>query len=241
MRVDRLLALLLALSVCLGAMPWARADTDYPPFQGIVADVADVLSQDAAADLKTLSERLNDLTGGHIYVLTRHFLGGADAQNYAQKVFEIWNLGSMDALLLLVIGEESYALALGAGAKAALPAETQTGLLASQLRTPFLSRQYDAAVGNFAVALGQALAKNTGETLNVRGLFGNAAAPSTPRPHSSSQNWQGMFAQDDYYEEPWNWDNDWQYEETHVNWRGILIWALVIYFLFFRRKKRRWR
>ena len=37
-------------------------------------------------------------------MLTRHFLGGADAQNYAQKVFEVWNLGSMDALLLLVIG-----------------------------------------------------------------------------------------------------------------------------------------
>ena len=51
MRVDRLLALLLALSVCLGAMPWARADTDYPPFQGIVADVADVLAQIAARRL----------------------------------------------------------------------------------------------------------------------------------------------------------------------------------------------
>ena len=238
MRVDRLLALLLALSVCLGAMPWARADTDYPPFQGIVADVADALSQDTANDLKTLSERLSGLTGGHIYVLTRHFLGGADAQNYAQKVFEIWNLGSADALLLLVIGEESYALALGSAAKAALPAETQTGLL-SQLRTPFLNRQYDTAVGSFAIALGQALAKNSGETLNVRGLFGNAAAPSTPRPHASGQSWQGMFAQDDYSEEPW--DSDWQYEETHVNWRGILIWGLVIYFLFFRRKKRRRR
>ena len=40
-------------------------------------------------------------------------------------------------------------------------------------------------------------------------------------------------------EESWNWDREWNDEETHVNWRGIIIWALVIYFLFFRRKRHR--
>ena len=239
MRVDRAFALVLALIVCLGVLPAARADTDYPPFQGIVADVAGVLGEETIADLKTFSDRLEMATGGHVYVLTRHFLGGADANQYAQKVFEVWSLTDRDALLLMVIGEETYALALGAVAKAALPSETQTSLLGAQFRPAYLNRQYDEAVGSLAVALGQALAKNTGETINVNGLFGRASVQSTPRPQSSNQMWQGMFAQDDYYEEPWNWDYEWEYEDTHINWRGLLIWGLVIYFLLFRRKRHR--
>ena len=47
-----------------------------------------------------------------------------------------------------------------------------------------------------------------------------------------------MFAQDDYQEESWSWDSEWESQENRINWRGILIWGLVIYFLFFRRKNR---
>ncbi len=54
-----------------------------------------------------------------------------------------------------------------------------------------------------------------------------------------------MFARDDYdsredYDEKYwqNWQNEWRYEETSINWRSVIIWALVIYFLFFRKKRR---
>lgn len=237
--MNRLGALILALALCLSLALPVRAETEYPPFQGIVADMAGVLSDRTIEDLKALSGRLEEETGGHLYVLTRHFLGGAQASQYAQRVFEVWGLNDQDALLLLVVGEDTYALALGAWAKQALPQETQTSLLANHLRTAYLARQYDAAVADFALNAARSLAKAAGETLNVAGLFGQAAAPATPQPQSIHEIWQGMFAQDDYTEDPWNWEYEWEYEDTHINWRGILIWALVIYFLFFRRRRRR--
>ena len=240
MRMDRVFALLTALVLCLGALPWAQADTEYPPFQGIVADMAGVLGEETAADLKTLSDRLENVTGGQIYVLTRHFLGGANAQEYARKVFEVWGLGDQDALLLMVIGEESYALVTGSLVNTWLSAEKRNSLLADSFREQFLThRDYDRAVADFSVALGQALAKAAGDTLNVSGLFGHETISSTPQPQSWNEIWQGMFAQDDYQEESWSWDSEWESQESRINWRGILIWGLVIYFLFFRRKNRR--
>ncbi len=237
----KIVSALAVLMLCLALLPQARAE-DYPPFQGIAADVAGVLSEETIADLKTLSQRLEEETGGHVYVLTRHFLGGVSAQSYADKVFQVWDLGENDTLLLMVIGEESYALALGGLAKAALPKETRDSLMANHFRSAFQSREYDQAAGGAARALAQALAKAQGDGLNVSGLFGAEEAQqpqATPRPQSWNEMWEGMFAQQDYSEEPWDWDTEWEVEETHVNWRGILIWALVIYFLFFRKKRRR--
>ena len=39
------------------------------------------------------------------------------------------------------------------------------------------------------------------------------------------------------------WQDEWRYEETSINWRSVIIWGLVIYFLFFRRKRKnkKWR
>ena len=57
--------------------------------------------------------------------------------------------------------------------------------------------------------------------------------------------WYGMFARDDYDAKEnsdevfWeDWQNTWRSEGTRTNWRSVIIWALVIYFLFFRRKRR---
>ena len=111
---------------------------------------------------------------------------------------------------------------------------------------PARQREYDAALADLSLSLGQTLAKAAGSSLDASGLFGAAAVQSTPQPQSVSDFWYGMFARDDYdskendQENIWQeWQSEWQHEESRVNWRGIIIWALVIYFLFFRRKRHR--
>ena len=250
MTMKKFTALLLALLLCLALAAPALAATEYPPRpSGTVADLAGVLGEQAINDLETLSQRMEAASDGHLFVLTRHFLGGADAQQYADKVFEVWNLTTRDALLLMVIGEETFALSLGQSAKAALPQETQTSLLGA-FRTAYLNRNYDQALADLALNLGQTLAKHSGSTLDASGLFGVAAIQSTPQPQTASDWWYGMFAQDDYDarwdhdESSWNeWQDEWRYEETSINWRSVIIWGLVIYFLFFRRKRKnkKWR
>ena len=246
MRSHRIFALLAALLLCLGLMSPAVAETQYPPRpQGTVADLAGVLGEQTILDMETLSSRLSAQTGGHIFVLTRHFLGGMNAQSYADKVFEVWALNENDALLLTVIGEESYALSLGAAARSAMTNDTQISLLANHFRSNFLARKYDEALADLSLTLSQTLAKAAGKTLDATGLLGQAAIASTPQPQTSDDWWYGMFARDDYdawensADQSWrNWQNERAYEETRINWRGVIIWALIIYFLFFRRKKR---
>ncbi|MBR0407517.1 MAG: TPM domain-containing protein [Clostridia bacterium] len=249
MRNIRLIALLAALVLCLSLTAPAFAETKYPPRpQGTVADLAGVLGESVITDLETLSSRLSAVTGGKIYVLTRHFLGGVNASNYAKKVFDVWALGANDALVLMVIGEETSAMALGSEAGKALPNDTQISLLANHFRTPFLARQYDEAVSQLALNVSQSLAKAKGQTLDVTGLFGQAVIQSTPQPQKAEDWWYGMFARDDYDarenddDRYWqDWRNEWNYEETRINWRSVIIWGLVIYFLFFRKKRRRRR
>lgn len=252
MTMRKIAALLAVLALCLG-MAAAHAATEYPPRpSGTVSDLAGVLNEQTIRDMETLNERLKEATGGGIYVLTRHFLGGMEAQRYADNVFGVWDLKENDALLLLVIGEESYALTLGSSAKAAVSAETKTALLGSHFRAPYLNRQYEAAVAELCQNLSQALAKAKNGTVDLSGLFGQsqpaaAASPAaTPKPQSSSEFWNSMFARDDYdatendNEQIWtNWKNQWNQEEKTINWRSVIIWALVIYFLFFRKKKQR--
>ncbi|MDY3278575.1 MAG: TPM domain-containing protein [Eubacteriales bacterium] len=229
-------ALLCALLICCVLLP-VQAEGSYPACQGIVSDWAGVIGGQTAQDLDTLSTRLSDQTGGRLYVAVRHFLGGAEARAYADGLFTAWNLGEQDALLLLVIGEETYALHLGDQARRLIPAEGQTALLAAQLRAPFQARDYDGALAAFAPAYAQALAKAAGKSVNVSGLFGTEevkAVQPTAQP-SASAIWQSMFGQD--VSDGSDWQETQQREEKRTNWRTIVIWGLVIYFLFFRRKR----
>lgn len=240
-------ALTLALILCLGTVIPAHAETEYPPRPDrTVSDLAGVLGEQTIQDMETLNERLEAASGGRIFVLTRHFLGGAKAQEYADKVFEVWDLEGNDALLLMVVGEDTYALSLGAAVKKAIPGDIQTSLLASHFRNAFLNRNYDEALADLAVSLGQSIPKTNGNTLDTSGLFGQSAVQSTPQPKTVDDYWYGMFARDDYDaresddETYWeDWQRQWRSEESSINWRSVIIWALVIYFLFFRRKKRR--
>ncbi|MBQ6803319.1 MAG: TPM domain-containing protein [Clostridia bacterium] len=229
--------LLIALACCLFFLP-AAAESQYPQAQGAVTDLAGVLGVATADDTALLSQRLKDAVDGEIYVVTRHFLGGAEPLEYGQYLFDAWELGEMDCLLLMVIGEEEYALILGNEAGKRLPLESQMTLLANSFRVEYLNREYDEAVGKFLPALSGQLARAAGEKIDVSGLFGKMTAEITPRPSAWNDLWNGMFAQVEEEEES-NWEEEMAQEETKTNWRTVIIWGLVIYFLFIRKKKKR--
>jgi len=233
----RILSVFAVLALCLAAALPVRAETQYPLSQGIVTDLAEVLGEDTAQDLMQLSERMNRASLGSFYVVTRHFLGGTDASADARALFEAWSLNSDDVLLLMVIGEESYALEAGAAAQTALPRDTQTSLLATHFRGDFLNRGYDEAVADLSVQLCRTLGRAWGETVNTGGLFGAAAIQSTPAPQSLSTAWESMFSLQEFEDEDWPVDEQYS-SRGSFHWRGWLIWSLLIYFLFFRKKKK---
>ena len=111
--MKRWIAGLFALMLLL---PAAALAVSYPAQRGAVNDDAGVLSEQTAADIEQLNTaaRSADIS---FAVATRHFLGGADAQAYCDGLFEAWKLDQKTVLVLLVIGEERYAVAVGQGAR----------------------------------------------------------------------------------------------------------------------------
>ena len=229
----RLLCLALC-GLCL-LLPSALSES-LPPCQGVVTDLAGVLSADTAAGLETLAQRMEAAGCGRLYVVTRHFLGGKDARAYADRLFAAWGLQDKDGLLLLAVGEETYALSLGSAAQAALPQESRTALLAQKLRADYLARDYDAAAAAFALGYAGQLSRALGARVDTAGVLGQESQPQQQNAWSLSD-WRELVQPEEASAQ--DWAQEQRQTEKKTNWRAIIIWALVIYFLFFRKKSKK--
>lgn len=226
------LLLVLSLFACT-----ANAEL-YPEKNGYTVDLAGVLDNAMTADLNAMNERTRKAYGGAVYLLTRDFLGGADAQQYAENLFRQWELGEQDALLVLVIGEEKYALCVGDKLGKAMPHETRSACLADNLRDAYLSMRYTEALNRFIPAFCQKAATTNGKELSTIGVFGiRATAVPTNTPAS---------AKDQFVQKKKNVttssDND---DDNGPGIKSIII-VLVVFWLLGRRKggrhrSHRWR
>ena len=171
----------------------------YPAQRGVVNDDADVLSDATVKDIEKLNDRFSDV---RFIVVTRHFLGGADTQDYCDNLFKAWNLYESDLLLLLVIGEERYAVTAGIAVTSALPSDGINNLLSSKLRKAFIQdRDYDGAVGSFILGTATQVARTNGTSLSTAGLFGtetqtqssNSSSGSTLFTTNLTGNWWNSF------------------------------------------------
>ena len=230
------------LLFCLTA---ANAAT-YPERRGAVNDDAAVLSDSVTADV----EALNGRSGAQFTVVTRHFLGGADAQTYCDGLFDAWKLGDRDFLLLLVIGEERYAVTMGSQIrKSALSSEQLNTLFSAKLRQPFIQeRDYDGAVGAFLLAAASQIARAEGNTLNTSGLFGTSqSAASNAAPSTAGSNWfdswtsngWSAFFSDDNLNGGETVGQSYEYSGGSGFSTGKLILILFILFIILRNRHRR--
>ncbi len=191
--MKRFLCLLL---VMLFAFP-VLAEPRYPARSGAATDAAAVLSVKVLDDLRTLDKRLNKADAPRLIIVTVDFLDGSTAQAYADALFARWELKDDEALLLLAVGEDSYALSAGKNTLRLIPHSVTDKLLASALHEPFMNQQYDAAIAAFVPAWVAEVSKACGVTIKTTdlfrstasGLFGNWAGaqsrPATSLPEES--------------------------------------------------------
>lgn len=151
-----------------------------------VRDSAAVLGATTLKDARALVRLTEEITGITLAVETRHFLGGAEVSAYAQRLLGETGDPNNTLLLLMVIGEESYALAAGSGASKLLNTAARETLLSTQFRSPFLARDYDRAVSAYLSRAAAQLADATGKTIDQEGLFGQVKA-LTPVPTAAPQ------------------------------------------------------
>lgn len=206
---------------------------------GHVADVTmmGVLDAKTTADLETLAERTQKATGGSIYVAAVDFLNQTNADEYARTLFEQWGLKDRDALLLMAVGDGHRSLALGSALRASLDQTALDRLFGRSFDSLYAAQQYSQA----AAGLIQAGAKELSPATDVSGLF-STFSDATPAPTQKPQASAGTNA--DFVKSILTSVREMSESKAsshHFDWRSILIWGLVIYFLFFRKKKRKRR
>ena len=152
-----------------------------------VSDQAAVINVGLADEITQYAQLAEDSLGIGLRVMTKHFLGGADVQDYADKA-----LGEMPdnenlVLLVMVIGEESYAAALGSRAKELLGQEKTENLLLNSFRQPFIvQRAYDRALASFILALGEHLQSAAGVRLPQNSLLLDYAGQAVSLPRATN-------------------------------------------------------
>lgn len=221
----RVFALLFCLLLLLPVL--AGHAVTYPAYQGPVNDDAAVLSPGTASDIVTLNQR----STAQFTVVTRHFLGGADAQQYCDALFSAWNLGKNDLLLLLVIGEERYAVTAGETIRnKALSGEKINGLLSDKLREYFIKdRNYDHAVGAFLLAAAEQTASANGNSLKTSDLFTSLHSAGASAYQSSAGSGLNQYYSNNDLNQTSHGSASYDYESGSgfSVWRVILIIGLL--------------
>lgn len=167
-----LLALMLLVPLCaLGALRM-------PEHRGTVTDDANVLAAQTVSDLNSYAQKLAEKADVNLHVALVHFLDGAEVQSYANTLFDLWELENDDLLLLGAAGEDSFAAVMGNDVQKVLGKTNAENLLftSSEFSSFFRTQQYDAAIAAYCTALNELVHKQTGESIRMDGLFGQAAA-----------------------------------------------------------------
>jgi|LSQX01.2.fsa_nt_gb uncharacterized membrane protein YgcG len=224
-------AFLLA-ALLLAGTAWAQ-----PTISPVVSDTANVLDAsliEGIADINRQTERELAIS---YRVITKHFLGGAQAISYARETRESYANPDQIILLVMVIGEERYAVSIGSAAQALISQDAMDSLLASAFRLLFLNRDYSGALAAFTAQLAGQMQNASGKVIDASMLYAGAALVPSP----SADPLDGFFR-----EPAQSMDHARRYqeetEEAQRGDRGLSIWqiALIGFVLFkiFGRNRR---
>lgn len=187
---------------------------------GGVQDHALVLSGDVKNELASFVAALESSEQTHLRVITRHFLGGNDAEKVTRE--ECLALGADSAVLLLVIGEENYVFHAEGRAQKLFPRQMTENLLAQSFRPLFKERRYDAAVSAFFADLAQnQLPRETFGKFFRQEARVKASEKPFVAPKLEFEDAPKLSS-----------------EENEFTTSELIVLAIILYFAFIRRNKR---
>ena len=140
---NRKLAAVIAVVMIAVAVVAGQAGKPPARPEGYVADKAGVFSTAEQSTLAALCAELRADTGERFYVAAVKATGPRSTEKYVDALWEEWNLGSYDLLLLMVTGEEDYYFAYGDSCAVLLDG-VYDDLLQRWLEPEFASGRYGA-------------------------------------------------------------------------------------------------
>ena len=156
----------------LAAISSARAERPFPKPKGLVNDFADVISPAYRKKIADLTGALLKETGIPIVVVTMTDMGGAEYNDYANRLYSAWGIGKKGedkgVLIFVAVKERKMRIETGYGVEGILP-DGLVGEIRDRYMIPYL-RENKFGKGLFAgtAAVASVIAKASGVKLSVQ-------------------------------------------------------------------------
>ncbi len=145
------------------------AESPLPKRSGPVNDFADVITPPYEKRMDNIAKELLAKTGVALFVVTMPDLVGANANEYAERLYSAWDIGKkerdMGVLILASIRERKLQIRIGNGLKPIL-SQRQIGEIQDRFVAPYLKQNnYEEGLLNGVLAIAKIIAKESGVTL----------------------------------------------------------------------------
>lgn len=145
------------------------AEAPIPKPHGLINDFADVIPPDYEQKLTALTQEVLHKTGVAVVVVTMPDIGGAEYNDYANRIYSTWGIGKKGedkgVLVFVTVKERKMRIETGYGVEGILP-DGLVGEIRDQYMIPHLKKnEYGQGILNGAIAISHVIAKSAGVEL----------------------------------------------------------------------------
>lgn len=160
-----------------------HADRPFPKPRGLVNDFANVIPPAYKQKIVAITGELLQKTGTPVVVVTMPDIGGAEYNDYANRLYSAWGLGKKGEdkgiLIFVTIKERKMRIETGYGVEGIIP-DGLAGEIRDRYMIPYLKQdKFGQGLLNGTIAVAQIVAKDSGIELS-----GQAPVKKTPKRRS---------------------------------------------------------
>ncbi len=142
------------------------AEQPIPKSRGPVNDFAQVLSPAYEKKMAAITRELLQKTGIPVVVVTMPDIGGAEYNDYANRLYEAWGIGKKGedkgVLIFVTVKERKMRIEVGYGLEGVIP-DGLAGEIRDQYMIPYLRKnQYNEGLLNGVLGITQVIARSAG-------------------------------------------------------------------------------
>jgi uncharacterized protein len=150
----------------------AQAERPFPKPRGPVNDFANVIPPDYQEKINAITTELYEKTGTAVVVVTMPDIGGAEYNDYVNRLYSAWGIGKKGedkgVLIFVTVKERKMRIETGYGVEGILP-DGLVGEIRDRYMIPYLKEdKYGEALLNGTLAVAQVIADNAGVKLTGR-------------------------------------------------------------------------
>jgi uncharacterized protein len=147
----------------------AQAESPFPKPKGPVNDFANVIPQAYEQKMEAISRELLQKTGTALVVVTMPDIGGAEYNDYANRLYSAWGIGKKGedkgVLIFVTVKERKMRIETGYGVEGMLP-DGLAGEIRDKYMVPLLKQnKFGEGLLNGTLAVSQVIARGSGVKL----------------------------------------------------------------------------